>query len=176
MDLSSPEQGNPQPLTPWNCTYAVQALLSIFKRRVAEGKDKDTALERCEFELQAKPDQMKCRLVIRMLCRHGVVKTYRLTYESAEVLHASFDKARSQNHWAISSKTLRDVVEYFGPKTDQLDWYFENGKVTFTSYTEKVQHGRGEVSPSHVGFGVLIKYRNSQAANPHLSSVGEKRL
>jgi cell cycle checkpoint control protein RAD9A len=123
-----------------------QALLAIFKRRIAEGKDKDTALELCEVELQAKPDQTKCRLIIRMLCRHGVVKTYRLTYESAEVLHASFDKARSQNYWTVSSRTVRDVVEYFGPKTEQLDWYFEKGKVTFTSYTEKVQHGRGEIS------------------------------
>ena len=118
----------------------------LAKRRIAEGKDKDTALELCEVELQAKPDQTKCRLIIRMLCRHGVVKTYRLTYESAEVLHASFDKARSQNYWTVSSRTVRDVVEYFGPKTEQLDWYFEKGKVTFTSYTEKVQHGRGEIS------------------------------
>lgn len=121
-----------------------QALLSIFKRRLADSKDKDAGLERCEVELQARADQTRCRLLIRMICRHGVVKTYRLTYESTEVLHASFDKARSQNYWTISSRTLRDVVEYFGPQTEQLDWYFENGKVTFTSYTEKVQHGRGE--------------------------------
>ena len=79
-----------------------------------------------------------------MFCRFGVVKTYRLTYESAEVLHATFDKETSPNLWTISSKTLSDVVEYFGPKTDQLDWYVQNGKVTFTSYTEKVQSGRGE--------------------------------
>lgn len=33
-------------------------------------------------------------------------------------------------------------MEYFGPKTDQLDWYFQDSRVTFTSYTEKVQNGR----------------------------------
>jgi cell cycle checkpoint control protein RAD9A len=111
-----------------------------------------------------------------MLCRHGVVKTYRLTYEAAEVLHASFDKARSPNCWTISSRTLRDVVEYFGPKTEQLDWYFENGKVTFTSYTEKVQHGRGEISNQEVGLVGLTNRRDPEAAHPHLSGARAERL
>lgn len=78
-----------------------------------------------------------------MICRHGVVKTTRLIYESAEVLNATFDRKYSSNHWKISARTLRDVVEYFGPRTDQLDWYFKDNKVTFTSYTDKVQNGRG---------------------------------
>jgi len=120
-----------------------QALLSIFKKRTTDGKEKDTALEYCEVDLQAKPDETECRLIIRMVCRHGVVKTYRLTYESVEVLHASFDKSKSENYWSISSRTLRDVVEYFGPKTEQLDWFYQHEKFTFTSYTEKVQNGRG---------------------------------
>jgi cell cycle checkpoint control protein RAD9A len=100
-------------------------------------------LETCECELQANDDQAECRLVFRLNCRQGVVKTYRLFYESGEILHAAFDKAGSANYWTVSSRTLRDVVEYFGPKTDQLDWYFQSGKVTFTSYTEKIQSGRG---------------------------------
>jgi len=124
-----------------------EALLSIFKKRLVDNREKETALERCEFELQAKPDQTKCRLIVRLFCQYGVVKTNRLTYEAIDVLHATFDKARSPNYWAVSSRTLRDVVEYFGPKTEQLDWFFEKGKVTFTSYTEKVQRGRGDWPP-----------------------------
>lgn len=116
--------------------------MSVFRRRVADARDKESALERCEFELQAHPDQTECRLIFKIFCKHGVVKTYRLYYEAGEVLHASFDPAASTNFWTVSSRTLRDVVEYFGPKTDQLDWYFQDGKVTFTSYAEKVQNGR----------------------------------
>lgn len=126
----------------WTCQLQNRALLSIFKKRMTDGKERDTALEHCEVELQAKPDQTECRLIIKMICRYGVVKTYRLTYESMEVLHATFDKSKSENCWSISSRTLRDVVEYFGPKTEQLDWFYQNGKFTFTSYTEKVQNGR----------------------------------
>ncbi|KIV84811.1 hypothetical protein PV11_00568 [Exophiala sideris] len=126
----------------WTCKLQNRALLSIFKRRLADQRDRDTALETCECELQANPDQTECRLIFRLNCRQGVVKTYRLFYEAGETLHAAFDKAGSANYWTVSSRTLRDVVEYFGPKTDQLDWYFQSGKVTFTSYTEKIQSGR----------------------------------
>jgi cell cycle checkpoint control protein RAD9A len=77
-----------------------------------------------------------------MICRQGVVKTYELTYEPTNVLRANFDAAGSPNHWTTSARTLRDIVEYFGAKTDQLDWFFEKGKVNFTSYTEKITNGR----------------------------------
>lgn len=77
-----------------------------------------------------------------MICRHGVVKTYKLIYEPTNVLKANFDSGGSLNYWTISARTLRDIVEYFGAKTDQLDWSFEKGKVNFTSYTEKITDGR----------------------------------
>ncbi|KAJ9499715.1 hypothetical protein H2202_004705 [Exophiala xenobiotica] len=120
----------------------MKALLSIFKRRLADQRDRDTALQTCECELQANPDQAECRLIFRLNCRQGVVKTYSLFYEAGEILHAAFDQIGSTNHWTVASRTLRDVVEYFGPKTDQLDWFYQNGKVTFTSYTEKIQSGK----------------------------------
>ena len=118
--------------------------MSIFKRRLADTKEKDSALESCELELQAHPDQTACRLQFKLLCKQGIVKTYRLYYEAGEVLHAGYDPTASPNSWTVSSRTLRDVVEYFGPKTDQLDWFFQDGKITFTSYTEKIQNGRGK--------------------------------
>jgi cell cycle checkpoint control protein RAD9A len=127
----------------YHVKQVLQALLSIFKRR-DHPRGGDTALETCDCELQADPERAQNRLVFRLNCRQGVVKTYRLFYESGEILHAAFDKTGSVNYWTVSSRTLRDVVEYFGPKTDQLDWYVEQGKVTFTSYTEKIQSGRGE--------------------------------
>lgn len=80
--------------------------------------------------------------------REDVVKTFKLTYEAVEVLRANFDPKTSPNHWTIQSRTLKDIVEYFGPKTEQLDWYYEQGKVVFTSYTEKVSDGRRKLSVS----------------------------
>jgi cell cycle checkpoint control protein RAD9A len=123
-------------------TNGKQALLSIFKKRNLESKDKETILEKCEVHLRNSPTQNKCRLVVRMICRYGVVKTYNLTYESTSVLRANFDSAGSFNRWTTPARTLRDVVDYFGARTDQLDWSFESGKVNFTSYTEKIADGR----------------------------------
>ena len=74
------------------------------------------------------------------------MKTYRLTYESVEVARAVFDVDSAQNHWIISSKVLREFIEYFGPKTEQLDVYSENGKATFLTYTEKITDGKGSES------------------------------
>ncbi|KAI2020191.1 hypothetical protein LOZ45_005213 [Ophidiomyces ophidiicola] len=90
-----------------------QALLSVFKGRSLDFKDKDTAVERCEVQIFDEPDETECRAVIRMICKHGVVKTSKLTYESVEVKHAVFDKSKTKNKWAINSKFLREIVEYF---------------------------------------------------------------
>lgn len=129
----------------WACKLQNRALLSIFKKRQADSKDKETSIERCDFELQARADETECRLVFKLFCKFNVIKTYRLTYEAAEVLHATFDKQGSQNTWKISSRTMRDVVEYFGPKTEHVDWSLHDDKVIFTSYTEKIQVGKGRI-------------------------------
>jgi cell cycle checkpoint control protein RAD9A len=72
----------------------------------------------------------------------GMTKTYRLTYEAAEVMHALFDKTAAAQGWRISSRVMREYVEYFGPKTEQLDLCASDGKVIFTSFTEKIQDGK----------------------------------
>ena len=82
----------------------------------------------------------RTRLMTRVL---GVKKTYKLTYESSEVMYAVFDKTVSKNHWSIGTHVLKSFGEYFGPKTEQLDIYYEGGRVTFTSYTEKIANGNG---------------------------------
>lgn len=90
-----------------------------------------------------------CRLCFppRVHAKHfslqGVTKTYRLTYESIEVMHALFDKNAAKNKWTISASVLRSFIEYFGAATEQLDMYSENGRAQFTSYTEKIMDGKG---------------------------------
>ena len=78
-----------------------------------------------------------------LLISVGVTKTYRLTYEAVEVLHALFNKHAAKNTWTISAFTLKAFGEYFGVNTEQLDISSEEGRATFTSYTEKVATGKG---------------------------------
>lgn len=75
--------------------------------------------------------------------RSGVIKTYKLTYESVEVMHALFNKSTAKNNWTIDATALRSFTEYFGANTEQLEISSEGGRTTFMSYTEKVMNGRG---------------------------------
>ena len=62
-------------------------------------------------------------------------------------MHALFDRNASKNRWSISADVLRSFGEHFGPKTEQLDIFSENGRAMFTSYTEKIMDGKG-LNPS----------------------------
>ena len=77
------------------------------------------------------------------LAHQGVIKTYRLTYESVEVVHALFDRNVAKNRWKIGAHVLRNWIEYFGAGTEQLDISLEDGRVTFMSYTEKIMGEKG---------------------------------
>jgi cell cycle checkpoint control protein RAD9A len=53
-------------------------------------------------------------------------------------MHALFDRTQATNHWSIKSGYLKEFIDYFGPRTEQLDFYYENDQITFTSFTEKI--------------------------------------
>ncbi|KAG8530015.1 uncharacterized protein KY384_005497 [Bacidia gigantensis] len=72
----------------------------------------------------------------------GVTKTYKLTYEAAEVTHAVFNQNLVKNTWRISALMLRSLIEYFSAGTEQLDVSTTSGRTTFTSYTEKIMNGK----------------------------------
>lgn len=74
-----------------------------------------------------------------------MTKTYRLTYEAVEVMHALFDKAAATQGFRISSRILREYSEHFGPKTEQLDIVAQEGKATFTSFTERSVDQKGMI-------------------------------
>ncbi|KAG0648557.1 DNA repair rad9 [Hyphodiscus hymeniophilus] len=126
----------------FNCKIYNKALLSVFKGRVVDPtREKDTAVERCDVSIEDGEGETKSRFIIKIVCRHGVLKTYRLTFESVAPMHALFVKDAALNRWSIASKTLREFVEHFGPGAEQLDIYSEDGRVSLTSYTEKVMSG-----------------------------------
>jgi len=36
-----------------------------------DARDRDTSIEKCEINIQDHPDKTECRLVVKMICRHG---------------------------------------------------------------------------------------------------------
>ncbi|KAF2772848.1 hypothetical protein EJ03DRAFT_171613 [Teratosphaeria nubilosa] len=126
----------------FTCQLLNKALQSVFKGRTNYGRGSESTVERCDVAIQDQPDTTECRLIVKMLCKHGMTKTYRLTYESVEVMHALFDKSAASQGWKISSRVMREYIEFFGPKTEQLDLLAQEGKAIFTSFTEKIQDGK----------------------------------
>ncbi|KAH0290623.1 Rad9-domain-containing protein, partial [Aureobasidium sp. EXF-3399] len=126
----------------FTCQLYNKALLAVFKSRMSDPRGGDTSIDRCEVSVEDKPNKVQCRLVVKMVCRHGVTKTYRLTYESVEISHALFDKHNAPNGWKISSRILREYIEFFGTKTEQLDLLVKEEKAVFTSFTEKIMDGK----------------------------------
>ncbi|KAK5118044.1 hypothetical protein LTR62_004090 [Meristemomyces frigidus] len=128
----------------FTCQLLNKALQSVFKARGSDGRGRESLVERCDVVIQDQPDKTECRLIVKMLCKHGMTKTYRLTYESVEVMHALFDRTVAKQGWRISSRVLREYIEFFGPKTEQLDLLAQEGKAIFTSFTEKIEDGKRE--------------------------------
>lgn len=74
-------------------------------------------------------------------------------------MHALFVKESANNSWSISSKTLRELVEHFGPGTEQLDIYSKDGRVSLTSYTEKIMSGSGWTSHSLIASEQMLRMK-----------------
>jgi cell cycle checkpoint control protein RAD9A len=120
-----------------------KSLLSVFKGRLYDPLGRDGAIDRCEVSVQERENEAQCRFIVKMVCNQGVIKTYKLTYEACEVMHALFDRNVAKNRWSLHSGAVKEYIEYFGTKTEMLDIYAgEDGRCVFKSYTEKVTNGK----------------------------------
>jgi cell cycle checkpoint control protein RAD9A len=119
-----------------------KALLSVFKGRLYDPLGRDGSIARCEVSVLDRPDETQCRFIVKMVCNPGVIKTYKLTYEAVDVMHALFDRNTARNRWSMHSSAMREYIEYFGTKTEMLDIFSgEDGHAVFKSYTDKVLNG-----------------------------------
>jgi cell cycle checkpoint control protein RAD9A len=120
-----------------------KALLSVFKGRLYDPLGRDGAIDRCDVIVQERENETQCRFIVKMVCNQGVVKTYRLTYEAVDVMHALFDRSVAKNRWSMHSGAVKEYTEYFGTKTEMLDIFAgEDGRCVFKSYTEKISNGK----------------------------------
>ncbi|KAL6706589.1 hypothetical protein ACN47E_005345 [Coniothyrium glycines] len=127
----------------FTCSMYTKALLSVFKSRLYDPLGRDGAIDRCEVSVQERENETQCRFIVKMICNQGVIKTYKLTYEAVDVMHALFDRSVARNKWILHSGAVREYIEYFGTKTEMLDIFAgEDGRCVFKSYTEKVSNGK----------------------------------
>lgn len=134
-------EGNTQNRERFFCSIYIKALLSVFRTRTGgdptRDRDNVTTIERCDVAIDDGPGK-KSRFIAKIFCRNGITATHRLSFEAKAPVHAKFDKTEANNHWTINSRTLRSLMEHFGPGIDLLDINTDGENVVnFTCFTEK---------------------------------------
>ncbi|KAK4650295.1 hypothetical protein QC762_706150 [Podospora pseudocomata] len=140
-------EGSPQYREKFSCQLYIKSLLAIFRTRQGGGETaygRDASIERCDVAIDDGVGK-KSRLVARVSFRNGITASHILPYEVKAPTHAKFNKQEARNQWAISSKTLRQLMDHFGPGIELLDINTDEDSnlVNFTCFTEKVQKRGG---------------------------------
>ncbi|KAL7626149.1 hypothetical protein AAE478_002919 [Parahypoxylon ruwenzoriense] len=138
------------------CKLYSRALLSLFRIRSGDHlHEKDTTIERCDVAIVDEPGK-KSRFIAKIVFRNGITTKYRLPFEVSPPVHAKFDREQATNHWSIPSRTLRQLMDHFGPGIEYLDIHSEDDDVVnFTCFTEKVKSGEEVLKkPLHTSIAV----------------------
>ncbi|CCL98611.1 uncharacterized protein FIBRA_00613 [Fibroporia radiculosa] len=137
-----------------------KTLLPILKHRAVE-----KSVEKCEMYISTGDqrlqdvandddvDSLESKLTVRLHCKHGVIKTHRLSLLiPTSLLAPSVPETFIQSRLRIGPQALRDIVEHFpssrGSKSDpQLVWRFNHRDVQVKSLENSID-GKGKVQLS----------------------------
>ncbi|KAH7888735.1 Rad9-domain-containing protein [Phlebopus sp. FC_14] len=137
-----------------------KTLLSVMKHRNIE-----KTVERCELLIvedttQAEPDEpdedkdtLESRLIVRLHCKHGIVKTHRLPLlVPTSLLSPGVPDAANESRLIIGPRAVKDITEHFtsgrGMKNDpQLVWIFGGTDVDVKSLESSIDtKGRAQLA------------------------------
>ncbi|PNY26726.1 DNA repair protein rad9 [Tolypocladium capitatum] len=122
------------------CSLYIRALISLFRSRSSvdtqRDAEKQTLIERCDVAIED-GEGVKSRFIARIVFRNGLTSTHRLPFEVVVPVHAKFNRQDAPHHWTISSRTLRQLMDHFGPGIEYLDVNTDGDRVNFTCFSEK---------------------------------------
>jgi len=92
-------------------------------------------------------DGLESKLIVRLNCKHGIVKTHRLVLQTpSSQLHLHVPEALNESHVVIGPKAIRDMVDHFpstrGKADPQLIWVFDDTEVQVRSFETSLD-GKG---------------------------------
>ncbi|KAJ7262222.1 Rad9-domain-containing protein [Mycena haematopus] len=136
-----------------------KSLLSILRHKTVE-----KSVERCELSIaddaqqandrsDEERDGLESKLIVRLHCKHGVVKTHRLLLLTlTSFLAPGVPDASNESRLTVGPRALRDMIEHFpvakGARSDpQLIWNFGQSEVEVKSYESSLDSkGKAQLS------------------------------
>lgn len=110
------------------CKITTKSCLTVFKSLVTLEK----TVERCRLVLDVELD----RLVFQLHCKHGIVKTYNLSFIECENLQAVFSKDFSPNVLVSQSRLFHDVVGNFQSGQEEITLSVTPERVMIRNYID----------------------------------------
>ncbi|OWK61160.1 Cell cycle checkpoint control protein RAD9B [Lonchura striata] len=111
------------------CKLIIKSVLPVFRCV--------NVLERNVEKCSISTSPSEHHITFQLLCRHGVVKTYNLTFQECDPLQAVFAKHMCPNILKVHYRLLADVMIHFPTSQEEITLSVTPMKVCFKSYTEE---------------------------------------
>ncbi|XP_061200519.1 cell cycle checkpoint control protein RAD9B isoform X2 [Neopsephotus bourkii] len=111
------------------CKLIIKSVLPIFR----SVNTLERNVEKCSIYRNINDHHV----TFKLLCKHGVVKTYNLTFQECDPLQAVFAKHMCPNVLKLPSRLLADILVHFPTSQEEVTLSVTPMKVCFKSYTEE---------------------------------------
>ncbi|XP_069727230.1 cell cycle checkpoint control protein RAD9B [Phaenicophaeus curvirostris] len=125
--VSQPRQKEKQLSHP--CKLIIKSVLPVFRSVNMLERN----VEKCTIYTNTNDHH----ITFQLLCKHGVVKTYNLTFQECDPLQAVFAKHLCPNILKVHSRLLADIMIHFPTSQEEVTLSVTPMKVCFKSYTEE---------------------------------------
>ena len=111
------------------CKLSVKSFLTVFKSL----NTIDRIVHRCCISMSDTEEE----LTFMLYCLHGIVKTYKLSYQDCESLQAVFAKDLSPNLINVQPQILNEVVTNFHNAAEEISFTVCPQNMTVTNYFDE---------------------------------------